>query len=85
MTRHENTIFENQHLVLDDGVFVNCTFKNCSLEYSGGNVYVQNCQGEGCQLVWRAAAQRTVMLLQGLGLMVAPPPPPTGDQARRVQ
>jgi hypothetical protein len=25
------------------------------------------------------------MLLQGLGLMVAPPPPPTGDQARRVQ
>jgi hypothetical protein len=26
-----------------------------------------------------------VMLLQGLGLMVAPPPPPTADQARRVQ
>jgi hypothetical protein len=25
------------------------------------------------------------MLLQGLGLMVAPPPPPVADQARRVQ
>jgi hypothetical protein len=46
---------------------------------------VQNCQGEGCQLVWRAAAQRTVMLLQGLGLMAAPPPPPGSDPARRVQ
>jgi predicted NodU family carbamoyl transferase len=85
MTRHENKLFENQHLVLDEGVFVNCTFKNCSLEYAGGDVYVQNCQGEGCQLVWRGAAQRTVMLLQGLGLMVAPPLPPTADQARRVQ
>jgi predicted NodU family carbamoyl transferase len=85
MTRHENEVFENQHLVLDEGVFVNCTFKNCSLEFSGGDVYVQNCQGEGCQLVWRGAAQRTVMLLQGLGLMAVPPAPPGGDQARRVQ
>jgi hypothetical protein len=25
------------------------------------------------------------MLLQGLGLMAAPPPPPGADQARRVQ
>ena len=85
MVRHENKIFENQHLVLDDGVFVNCTFKNCSLEYSGGDVYVQNCQGEGCQLVWRGAAQRTVLLLQGLGLMVPPPPPPGNEPASRVQ
>ena len=85
MTRHETKVFENQHLVLDDGVFVNCTFKNCSLEYSGGNVYVQNCQGEGCQLVWRGAAQRTVILLQGLGLMVPPVAPPGTDPARRVQ
>ena len=85
MTRHENKTFENQHLVLDDGVYINCTFKNCSLEYSGGDVYVQNCQGEGCQLVWREAAQRTVMLLQGLGLMAPPVVPPTSEPPRRVQ
>ena len=42
MLRHENKTFENQHLVLDDGVFINCVFKNCSLEYSGGDTYVQN-------------------------------------------
>jgi len=85
MTRHENKVFENQHVVLDEGVFVNCTFKNCSLEYSGGDVYVQNCQGDGCQLVWREAAQRTVMLLQGLGLMVPPAPPTASEPPSRVQ
>ena len=85
MTRHENKVFENRHLVLDDGVFVNCTFRNCSLEYSVGDDYVQNCQGEGCQLVWRGAAQRTVILLQGLGLMTPPAPPPPADATNRVQ
>ena len=84
MNRYESQTFENQHVILDDGVYVNCKFKNCSLEYSGGDVYVQNCQGEGCQLVWRGAAQRTVLLLQGLGLMVPPPPPPGVDPASRV-
>jgi hypothetical protein len=84
MNRFENQTFENQHVILDEGVYVNCKFKNCSLEYSGGDVYVQNCQGEGCQLVWRGAAQRTVLLLQGLGLMVPPVPPPGTDPASRV-
>lgn len=85
MNRYESQVFENQHVILDDGVYVNCKFKNCSLEYSGGDVYVQNCQGEGCQLVWRGAAQRTVVLLQGLGLMVPPPLPPGSEPGSRVQ
>ncbi len=85
MNRYEGKTFENQHLVLDEGVFINCTFRNCSLEYSGGDVYVQNCQGDGCQLIWRGAAQRTVFLLQGLGLMTLPAPPPAGNPPGRVQ
>jgi hypothetical protein len=82
MTRHEKEAFEGQHVVLDEGVFIECSFKNCSLEYSGGDTYVQNCRGENCQLVWRGAAQRTVSLLQGLGLIAQAPvtmvEPPTG-------
>ncbi len=85
MTRFEDRTFENQHVILDDGVFVNCVFKNCSLEYSGGDVYVQNCQGEGCQLVWRGPAQRTVFLLQGLGLLAPATSLPTTDSSSRVQ
>ncbi len=85
MSRYEGKTFENQHLVLDDGIFINCTFRNCSLEYSGGDVYVQNCQGDGCQLIWRNAAQRTVFLLQGLGLMAPPTPPPSAGPSRVVQ
>ncbi|HMD99200.1 MAG TPA: hypothetical protein VKM93_17975 [Terriglobia bacterium] len=85
MNRYENETFEKRHVVLDDGVFINCTFKSCSLEYSGGDVYVQNCQGDGCQLIWRGAAQRTVFLLQGLGLMVAPNVPVPVPGSSRVQ
>ncbi len=85
MNRYESKTFENQHVVLDEGVFINCVFKNCSLEYSGGDVYVQNCQGEGCQLVWRGAAQRTVVLLQGLGLMPVQTLPKAAEPPSRVQ
>jgi len=51
MNRYENETFEKRHVVLDDGVFISCTFKNCSLEYSGGDVHVQNVQAESCQLI----------------------------------
>ncbi|MGO9275536.1 MAG: hypothetical protein ACLQOO_35735 [Terriglobia bacterium] len=85
MNRYENETFEKRHVVLDDGVFINCTFKNCSLEYSGGDVYVLNCQGDGCQLIWRGAAQRTVSLLQGLGLMMTPTAPVPVPGSSRVQ
>lgn len=70
MTRHEKETFEGKHVVLDDSVFIDCIFKNSSLEYAGGDTYVQNCRSDNCQLVWRDAAQRTVILLQGLGLIV---------------
>ncbi|TAM80407.1 MAG: hypothetical protein EPN47_15920 [Acidobacteria bacterium] len=85
MTRHEKENFEGKHVVLDEGVFIDCTFKNCSLEYSGSDVYVQNCQAENCQLVWRDAAQRTVGLLQGLGLIAQAPVTMVETPTKRVQ
>ena len=85
MTRHEKEAFEGKHVVLDEGVFIDCTFKNCSLEYSGGDTYVQNSHGENCQFVWRDAAQRTVSLLQGLGLIAQAPVTMVEPPAERVQ
>jgi hypothetical protein len=35
--------------------------------------------------VWRGAAQRTVLLLQGLGLMAPAPTPAHADTPSRVQ
>lgn len=85
MIRHEKETLEGKHVVLDDGVFIDCTLKNCSLEYSGGDTYVQNCKGENCQLVWRGAAQRTVTLLQGLGLIAQSNVTIPGNPTDRVQ
>jgi hypothetical protein len=85
MTRHEKESFEDQDVILDEGIFIDCTFKNCSLEYSGGDTYVQNCHGENCQLVWRDAAQRTVNMLQGLGLIAQSPVTLTETSSNRVQ
>lgn len=56
MTRHEKGSYEGKHIIIGEGVFIDCTFKNCSLEHSGGDTYVQNCRGENCQLVWRDAS-----------------------------
>jgi hypothetical protein len=36
-------------------------------------------------LVWRGAAQRTIVLLQGLGLMAPPPQPGAAAAPSRVQ
>lgn len=85
MTRHEKKIFENKHVILDEQVFNDCTFKNCSLEYSGDDTYVQNCRAENCQLVWHDAAQRTVGLLQGLGLIAQSPVTMTEGSPKRAQ
>ena len=85
MNRYEGKTFESEHVIFDEGVFINCKFKNCSLEYSGGDVLVQNCHGDGCQLVWRGAAQRTVMLLQGLGMLAPPGPANLPAEPGRIQ
>lgn len=85
MTRYEKESFEGRNVVLDEGVFIECNFKNCSLEYSGGDTYVQNCRGDNCQLVWRDAAQRTVSLLQGLGLIAQAPATMTEISTNRLQ
>lgn len=72
MARGKNESYECQHIILDDGLFINCTSKNCGLEYSGGDTFVQNCHGENGQLDWWHAAHRTVFVLRGLGLLVQP-------------
>ena len=75
MTRYENQTFENEHLILDEAIYINCKFKNCSMEYAGGDTHVQNCQGDECQMIWRGAAQRTVLLLQSIGALPIPTAP----------
>lgn len=74
MKRYCNQKFTNQHFSLDDGVFIDCTFINCSLEYSGGDFYLQNLSVENCQLIYRGPAKNTIDFMQKTGLSLSTVP-----------
>ncbi len=61
--------YQDETVSLDGKHFSDCTFQNCSLEYSGGPVVLERTSLRGCQYVFFEQAQMTVRLLQGIGLM----------------
>jgi hypothetical protein len=64
---HKAETFENRSVVLDGDEYEDCTFRNCSLIYKGGepprlvNNYLENCSWQ-----FQDAAERTVNFLKGL-------------------
>ena len=64
---------QNQTLVLDGKHFIDCTFQNCTLRYSGGSVILERTHLRGCRYVFFGQAQTTVRLLQEVGLMPSNP------------
>ena len=72
MVRYEDKVFEREHVVLDDAIFINCTFKESTLEYSGGDIVLSGCTWVGSGFIWRGRAAKMMGLLTILG-MVKPP------------
>lgn len=60
---------EDQSLEIDDKSFIDCTFINCILEYSGRPVNFERTMMRGCRYVFFGEARSTVHFLQGIGLM----------------
>ena len=57
---------------MDGKRFINCILMECKLIYGGGDVMWENTQFINCQLIFDAAAQRTIAYLQNFGLMKKP-------------
>ena len=60
---------ENESVAIDDKHFIDCTFINCVLEYSGRQVEFERTFMRGCRHVFYGRARRTLQYLQGTGLM----------------
>ena len=74
MKSYQDRVFDREHIILDEGIFVRCTFKGCTFEYSGGNVFMEGCSNEGGILVMLDSALRTASLLPRFGLAIIPVP-----------
>lgn len=73
MRRYEGQVFEHEHVVLDNSIFINCTFKDCTIEFSGGDVsFFGQFQVVNSPVIYRGAAMRTLSLLQTFGMLKAP-------------
>ena len=65
---HGKTL-HNGSLLIDDRTFVDCTFVNCVLEYSGRPVHFERTHLRGCRYVFFGEAKCTVQFLQCTGLL----------------
>lgn len=65
--------FENTMVRLDDSSFYRCEFVDCRLLYGGGDVILQDCKLDRCQVQFYGPAARTVNILPALGWTYSPP------------
>jgi hypothetical protein len=62
--------FKNERVEIDGKRFTSCTFTDCDLVYSGGDVeFGPGCVVNDCRPEFSGPARRTVLLLHALGLL----------------
>jgi hypothetical protein len=64
-----DTAFEGESISVDHKHFMDCTFKNCVLEYSGQSFTLERTQLTNCRYVFFGLARGTVHFLQCIGLL----------------
>jgi hypothetical protein len=68
-----NIFFEGQSINVDHKHFIECTFKDCILEYSGQSFTFERTQLTNCRYVFFGLARGTVHFLQCIGLLAEDP------------
>lgn len=61
--------FEGELVELDGRHFIDCTFTDCILKYSGGDVRFDTSTMSACRHVFYGRARATLHYLQRVGLM----------------
>lgn len=62
-------ILDGGSFAIDGKHFVNCTFTNCTLKYSGGVVKFETTHLRQCRYVFFGRARATVQFLQNVEMM----------------
>jgi hypothetical protein len=70
MTRIERRHFDSLTLSIDGTHFIECTFRDCVLEYSGQPYVLERSKLSGCRYVFFGPARGTVHFLQSVGLIL---------------
>lgn len=60
---------ENRVVILDDRNFIGCSFKECTLMYSGGDYGWADTKFENCKVKLMGPAGRTMNVIKALNLM----------------
>jgi hypothetical protein len=68
MAEHNGETFTSRRVDLDENAFENCTFKDCQIYYSGGEMSrVSGCRFEGhCTFHLDGAAARTLAYIRAM-------------------
>lgn len=66
MNKQTKQLFRRQEVILDDGLFEDCSFEECVMVYSGGPVAMIRPTIHNCRWRFEKAASRTLEFLKGL-------------------
>lgn len=61
---------KNEEVSLDNMRFVNCSFEDCHMLYSGGPFLMDNCRIQNCRLTIQGAAAILLQSLEMVGFQI---------------
>lgn len=65
--------FKNQTVVMDDKNYVQCTFTQCEIVYTGGDFSWVNAQFQDCKITITGNAGKTLAFMQQVGILQPAP------------
>jgi hypothetical protein len=75
--------FKNETVDIDGRRFLSCSFENCLLNYSGGDVeFGPGCSAVDCRPIFSGPAGKTLRLLQVFGLLSFSPDDESKDRTK---
>jgi hypothetical protein len=67
MIRNLNNVYRNVTVKLDNSEFIDCSFTDCIMEYSGiGPVSMSHCEFKNVQWVFTGPAQNTLQFMHAM-------------------